>query len=160
VQSLVRATRVSLPLGVSSAALLLGASGASTPNSGPTPSVTSTTSAPAGTTSTQAGPGTTVAPLTSPSAVAACKANAASVETAVQGFDTVHGYWPTSPNQLVGPGGELEGWPDNPRYYSISLGADGTVDVAPAPGTLGHALGPQNYDTYTVPGVGNICATV
>jgi hypothetical protein len=92
--------------------------------------------------------------------VAACNADAVSVETAVQDFDTVHRYWPTSPNQLVGTGGELEDWPDNPRYYSISLGANGTVDVAAAPGTPGHILGPQDHETYTVPGVGNICATV
>jgi hypothetical protein len=101
-----------------------------------------------------------VSPIATPSAIAACNADAQSVATAVESYDALKGAWPTSPSQLVGPGGYLRTWPSNPGYYTISLGANGAVYVTPAPGTPGHALGSQNYDTYEVPGVGNICATI
>lgn len=101
-----------------------------------------------------------VTPVASPSAVAACNADARSVETAVQAYDAVNGSWPSSPSQLVGPSSYFRTWPGNPSLYTISLGADGAVDVAPAAGTPGYRLGSQNYDTYVVRGVGNICATV
>lgn len=140
------------------AALVLAACGSGTAQTGPTSSSTNTTSpAPSSTNTTST---ISVSPIATPSAIAACNADAQSVVTAVESYEALKGAWPTSPGQLVGPGGYLRTWPNNPGYYTISLGANGAVDVTPAPGTPGHALGSQNYATYEVPGVGNICATI
>lgn len=145
------------------AALVLAACGSSTVPAGSALSSTNTSST--GTTSpasssTNTTSTTSVSPIATPSAIAACNADAQSVETAVESYDALKGAWPTSPGQLVGPGGYLRTWPSNPGYYTISLGTNGAVYVSPAPGTPGHALGSQSYATYEIPGVGNICATI
>ena len=140
------------------AALVLAACGSGTAQTGPASSNTNTSSPTSSSTNTTST--TPVGPIATPSAIAACNADAQSVATAAEAYDALKGTWPTSPDQLVGPGGYLRTWPSNPGYYTISLGANGAVYVSPASGTPGHALGSQNYATYEVPGVGNICATI
>ncbi len=147
------------------AALALAACGSGTPQAGPASSSpntgsTATTNPASSTTSTSTTSTTSVSPIATSSAIDACNADAQSVVTAVESYDAVKGTWPTSPGQLVGPDRYLRTWPNNPSFYAISLGANGAVDVTPAPGTPGHAVGTQDYSTYDLPGVGNICATL
>ncbi len=147
-----------LLVSLAAAAPLLAACGSRSPAASTTStSAASTTSVSVSTGSTAT---TTLSPVASPSAITACNADALSVEAAVQTYRALDGSWPTSPSQLVGESRILRAWPNNSSYYSISLGADGAVEVTPAAGTAGHALGAQNYDTYEVPGADNICATI
>ena len=95
------------------------------------------------------------------SAQTACNTDAKSVEVAVQRYYIETSSYPTTTSQLTsGANQALRSWPNNPTYYTITLGAGGVVDVTPAAGAPGAGEGAQNYDTYVATGGGNICSLV
>jgi prepilin-type N-terminal cleavage/methylation domain-containing protein len=94
--------------------------------------------------------------VSSNSAISACNADAKSVELAAETYHTQTGNWPTLSSQLIGSGNEyLRSWPNNPDHYSVSLAANGEVDVQPFNGTGGTLPAPYNtpvnYDTTPNP---------
>jgi len=72
--------------------------------------------------------------VTQSSAASACKSDVKSVETAVEVFHTQNGAWPAVGSDLAttGLGPDLRTWPDNPTHYTISVAANGEVDVTHA----------------------------
>jgi general secretion pathway protein G len=80
-------------------------------------------------------------------AVAACNADAKTVQTAVAAFTAQNGSVPTQQSQLVGP--YLRSWPAS-SYYTITLSSTGDVLVtAPASGS------PVSYSTTACNGAGS-----
>jgi hypothetical protein len=121
---------------------------------------------------------------TGTSAVAACNTDVKTVEVGVQAYYANYGAYPTTIGALdTGANAALRSWPSNNSYYFVGLvtatntvsyinaaGSATTVTVAgatlggvyvdagnpvPAPGM---AASWQNYDTYVIPGAGNICS--
>lgn len=67
------------------------------------------------------------------SAVAACNAEASTVEAAVAAFQTLNPNLPVTPKSLMSAthgGPFLKSWPDNRAHYVISLRAAGVVVVS------------------------------
>jgi len=71
--------------------------------------------------------------VTGQSAQSACNADAKSVEVAVEAYHTQLGTWPTTNTQLtssaVNGGPYIRTFPNNGTHYTITLGANGEVDV-------------------------------
>lgn len=89
--------------------------------------------------------------VTSSSAQSACNADAKSVETAVEAYNSQKGTWPGDSASLVtGNNGYLRTWPSNPDHYKITMDGNGNVFVAKeiSTGVYGGAV---NYDSGSNP---------
>jgi prepilin-type N-terminal cleavage/methylation domain-containing protein len=90
--------------------------------------------------------------VTKSSAQAACDSDAKSVEVAVEAYHAFPGNndnWPTASASLTGStngGPYLRTYPTNTGHYTITIAANGEVDVTPAGATV-----PVNYDSSTDP---------
>jgi general secretion pathway protein G len=107
--------------------------------------------------------------LTGQSAVSACNADAKTTEIAVEAYHAQQGNWPpagaagaTALTTLTGnpPVRYLRTFPNNPNHYTITLAANGVVDVTPLNGSGGSVsvagpmvIGPTDYDNATMLGV-------
>ncbi len=76
--------------------------------------------------------------VTSKSAVAACQADGATVNTAMAAYNANLGSNPTNSSQLISStvsgGPYLQSWPSNPTHYQFQLTSGGVLQVA-LPGT-------------------------
>jgi general secretion pathway protein G len=71
--------------------------------------------------------------VTSKSAVSACQADGATVNTAMAAYNANNGAYPTSTTQLLkttAGGPYLQSWPNNSAHYLFALGTTGKLYVA------------------------------
>jgi general secretion pathway protein G len=71
--------------------------------------------------------------VTSKSAVSACQADGATVNTAMSAYNANNGSYPTSQAQLTGTangGPYLQSWPNNTSHYQFALDSSGNLWVA------------------------------
>ena len=73
--------------------------------------------------------------VTSKSALSACQADGATVNTAMAAYNANNGSYPTTTDELIktssSPGGPyLQSWPSNPTHYQFQLTSKGVLQVA------------------------------
>jgi len=91
------------------------------------------------------------------SAIAACKADGASVATAIAAYDAANSALPSSTSQLVGANAYLAAWPANTAHYLFALDGSGVEWVAIAgttdpvgTGAWAQFTGPNSCSSSTV----------
>ena len=71
--------------------------------------------------------------VTGASAVSACQADGATVNTAMSAYNAQNGAYPTTEAELTGTangGPYLQSWPNNPAHYQFALDTSGKLWVA------------------------------